>query len=68
MDLTAANCFEIIDQKLIKGGETRRRANLLGAAGDLDELVALLVDQQLADDALEALPTQAPDSVVAVST
>ena len=35
-------------------------------AGDADQLVALLVDEQLALGALEALPAQAPDAVVTV--
>ena len=41
------------------------RADRLGVAVDPDELVALLVDEQLALRALEALPAQAPDAVVA---
>ena len=40
-------------------------ADRLGVAVDPDELVALLVDEQLALRALEALPAQAPDAVVA---
>ena len=41
---------------------------LLVGAGDVNYLVALLVDQKLALDALEALSSQAPDAVVTVST
>ena len=41
------------------------RAVRLGVAVDSDQLVALLVDEQLALRALEALPAEAPDAVVA---
>lgn len=41
------------------------RADRLGVAVDPDQFVALLVDEQLALRALEALPAQAPDAVVA---
>lgn len=34
----------------------------------LDQLVAFLMDQELALDALEALPAQAPDTVLAEGT
>lgn len=41
---------------------------MLAGARLLDQLVALLVYQQLALDALEALPAQAPDAVLAEGT
>ena len=37
-------------------------------AADPDQFVTFLVDQELALGALETLPTQAPDSIVAVCT
>lgn len=42
--------------------------NVFVGAGLLHQLVALLVHQQLALDALEALPTQTPDAVLAEGT
>ena len=44
----------------------RHRRHAPGIADDAAELVALLVDEQPALDALEALPAQAPDAVMAV--
>lgn len=48
------------------GGRIADRLAVLVGARLLDELVAFLVDEQLAFGALEALPTEAPDAIVAV--
>lgn len=44
------------------------RLNMFVCARYADQLVALLVHQQLALDALEALPAKAPDAVMAECT
>jgi len=49
-------------------GRSVQSGHLLRVATDLDKLVALFVDEQLALNAFESLPTQTPDTVVAVGT
>ena len=52
-------------RRMVVGGQC---GDLFRVATDLDQLVALFVDEKLALDTLEALAAQAPDPVVAVGT
>jgi|688.fasta_scaffold2059670_1 hypothetical protein len=49
-------------------GRSVKSGHLLRVATYLDKLVALFMDEQLALNAFESLPTQTPDTVMAVGT